>query len=162
MTHVEEVAKPHLPMALLAQRHRGLGCLLLLPPPTRNVAQGFLPGASGRPALKKRKSLDSALPERSGLESFCSASFAHGTAHTEAQRLGLLVSPSPLCHRAIWTRSHFRRRAAWGVRQGLHKLCWKSEFARQSSSSCLCALVQVEPWADVAEQKLSSLVHSGC
>ena len=32
------VAQPHLPMALLAQRHRDWGCLLVLPPPTSNVA----------------------------------------------------------------------------------------------------------------------------
>ena len=32
------VAQPHLPMALLAQRHRDWGCLLVLPPQTSNVA----------------------------------------------------------------------------------------------------------------------------
>jgi len=32
------VAQPHLPMALLAQRHRDCGCLLVLPPQTSNVA----------------------------------------------------------------------------------------------------------------------------
>jgi len=32
------VAQRHLPMALLAQRHRDWGCLLVLPPPTSNVA----------------------------------------------------------------------------------------------------------------------------
>jgi len=32
------VAQPHLPMALLTQRHRDWGCLLLLPPQTSNVA----------------------------------------------------------------------------------------------------------------------------
>jgi len=30
-------AQPHLPMALLAQRHRDWGCLLVLPPQTSNV-----------------------------------------------------------------------------------------------------------------------------
>jgi len=33
----EDVAKPDLPMALLAQRHRDWGCLLVLPPQTSNV-----------------------------------------------------------------------------------------------------------------------------
>ena len=32
------VAQPHLPMALLAQRHRDWGCLLVLSPQTSNVA----------------------------------------------------------------------------------------------------------------------------
>ena len=32
------VDQPHLPMALLAQRHRDWGCLLVLPPPTSNDA----------------------------------------------------------------------------------------------------------------------------
>jgi len=32
------VAQPHLPMALLAQRHRDWGCLLVLQPQTSNVS----------------------------------------------------------------------------------------------------------------------------
>jgi len=32
------VAQPHLPMALLAQRHRDWGCLLVLPPQTSNIS----------------------------------------------------------------------------------------------------------------------------
>ena len=32
------VAQPHLPMAVLAQRHREWGCLLVLPPQTSNIA----------------------------------------------------------------------------------------------------------------------------
>ena len=32
------IAQPHLPMALLAQRHRDWGCLLVLSPQTSNVA----------------------------------------------------------------------------------------------------------------------------
>jgi len=34
------VAQPHLHMALLAQRHRDWGCLLVLPPQTSNVPRG--------------------------------------------------------------------------------------------------------------------------
>ena len=34
------VAQPHLPMALLAQRHRDWGCLLVLPPQTSSVCSG--------------------------------------------------------------------------------------------------------------------------
>jgi len=36
-------------------------------------------------------SADSSQPERASLESCCSASYAHGTARTEAQRLGLIA-----------------------------------------------------------------------
>jgi len=46
------VAQPHLPMALLAQKRRHWGCLLVLPPQTRNIPRGFLPGASCIPAPK--------------------------------------------------------------------------------------------------------------
>ena len=46
-------------------------------------------------ALKMRTSADSSLPERASLESCCSASSVHGTARTEAQRLGLLSCIAP-------------------------------------------------------------------
>ena len=78
-------------MALLAQRHRDWGCFLVLPPPTSNVALGDVKGAYSSPALKMRTSVDSSQAERASLESCCSASSAHGTARTEAQRLGLLA-----------------------------------------------------------------------
>jgi len=35
------VAQPHLPTALLAQRHRDCGCLLVLPPQTSKVSGGW-------------------------------------------------------------------------------------------------------------------------
>ena len=35
------VAQPHVPMALLAQRHRDWGCLLVLQPQTSNVTWGW-------------------------------------------------------------------------------------------------------------------------
>ena len=47
-------------------------------------------GASGSPAPKMRTSADSSQPERGSMESCCSASSAHGTAHTETHRLGML------------------------------------------------------------------------
>jgi len=150
------VAQPHVPMALLAQRHRDWACLLVLPPQTSNVSSEFgspcqarfaalllkcerllvggrrrgypgklflslilqrhcshrgtetgaaclschlklhkylcrsVAGATGSPALKVRTSADSLQPERASLEGCCSASSAHGTARTEAQRLGQL------------------------------------------------------------------------
>ena len=52
-------------------------------------------GTSGSPALKKQTSADSSQAETASLESCCSASSAHGTARTEAQRLGLLACLTP-------------------------------------------------------------------
>ena len=86
------VAQPHVPMAGLAQRHRDWDCLLVLLPQTSEVAWewgGSLPGSFRSPALKMRMSADSWQPEGARLESCCSASSAHGTARTKAQRLGL-------------------------------------------------------------------------
>ena len=88
------VAQPHLPMALLAQRHRDWGCLLVLPPQTSNVHwkwEVFLPGSFPSPAPTMRTSADSWQPEGASQESCCSASSAHGTVRTEAQRMGLLA-----------------------------------------------------------------------
>jgi len=88
------VAQPHMPMALLAQRHRDWGCLLVLPPQCYIVSWEWglsMPGASGSASTKMRTTADSSQPEISSLESCCSASSAHGTARTEAQRLGLLA-----------------------------------------------------------------------
>jgi len=78
-------------MALLAQRHRDWGCLLVLPPQTSKVASRSITGVSGSPAPKIQTSVDSSQPETASWQSCCSASPAHGTARTEAQRLGLLA-----------------------------------------------------------------------
>jgi len=43
------VAQPHLPMALLAQRHRDWGCLLVLPPQTSNVTLSIRAGGPQQP-----------------------------------------------------------------------------------------------------------------
>jgi len=85
------VPHPHLHMALLAKRHRDWGCLLVLPPQTSNVVLQSVHGAVNSPAPKMRTSADSSQAERASLESCCSASSAHATARTEAQRLGLLA-----------------------------------------------------------------------
>jgi len=42
-------AQPHLPMALLAQRHRDWGCLLVLTPQNYNVALGVHDGRLQEP-----------------------------------------------------------------------------------------------------------------
>jgi len=43
------VAQPHLPMALLAQRHRDWGCLLVLPPQTPIMSLGVRGGRLRQP-----------------------------------------------------------------------------------------------------------------
>jgi len=63
------VAQPHLPMALLAQRHRDWGCLLVLPFKLQTYIWGSVPDATGSPALNKRVSADSSQPERASLKS---------------------------------------------------------------------------------------------
>jgi len=92
------VAQPHLPMELLAQRHRNRSCLLVLPSQTSNVSWVWkiaLPGSFRSPAPNTQTSADSWQPEGASLESCCSVSSAHGTARTEAQRLGLLACLAP-------------------------------------------------------------------
>ena len=77
------VAQPHLPTALLAQRHRDWDCLLVLPPQTTNAAwewEEFLPGFFLSSAPKMRTSAYSWQPEGASMQSCCSASSAHGTA----------------------------------------------------------------------------------
>ena len=88
------VAQPHLPMALLAQRHRDWGCLLVLPPQTSSGTWErlvCLPDYFHSAAPKMRTCADSLQPEGAILESCCSASSAHGTARTQAQRQGLVT-----------------------------------------------------------------------
>jgi len=90
----KSVAQPHVLMALLAQRHRDWGCLLVLPPQNSHVVWergGSLPGSFHSPPPKMRTSADSSEAEGARLESCCSASCAHGTARTGAERLGLLA-----------------------------------------------------------------------
>ena len=61
------VAQPHVPMALLAQRHRDWGCLLVLPPQTSNLNFGFSEGGLRQPCSEIRTSADSSQAERSSL-----------------------------------------------------------------------------------------------
>jgi len=67
--------------------------------------------SSGSPALKMQTSADSSQPEEASLKSCCSASSAHGTARTEAQRLGLL---------AFLATSNFKRSHGMGVVRARH------------------------------------------
>jgi len=49
------VAQPHLPMALLAQRHIDWGCFLVLPPLTSNVGFGVSAGGLRQPCSENEK-----------------------------------------------------------------------------------------------------------
>ena len=91
--------------------HRGtetgsdcLSCHLKLP--TKPGNGSIILGASSSPAAKTETSADSLQPERASLNSCCSASSAHGTARTEAQRLGLL---------ACLATSNFKGSLRWSV-----------------------------------------------
>jgi len=85
------VAQPHLLMALLSQRHRDWVSLLNLPPQIAKYLRKSLHCSCHSYTLKMRTSSDSSQPERASLESCCSGSSAHGTARTEARRLGLMA-----------------------------------------------------------------------
>ena len=62
-----------------------------------------LPGSFRSPAPKVRTSADSWQAEGASLESCCSDSSAHGTARTEAQRLGLLAClATPKFKSSLW------------------------------------------------------------
>jgi len=78
-------------MALLAQRHRDCGCLLVLPPQTFNILRRSVVDALCSPALKMRTSADSWQREVDRMQSCCSASSTNGTARSEEQRRGLLA-----------------------------------------------------------------------
>jgi len=88
------------------------------------------------PALKMRMSADSSQAERSSLESCCSASSAHGTACTEAQRLGLLACLAP---------SNFKRSFGGMCRAPLSILlrkCERLQIARSQKELAWKAVAQ--------------------
>jgi len=129
----------HLHMALLAQRHRHWGHLLLLPPQNSNVDFVVRAGVLWHPTLKMRTSADRWQAERASLESCCSASYAHGTACTEAQRLGLLT---------CLANSNFKRSFGGPCRGPPVALLRKCERLQIAHS-------QTEPaWKDVAQPHL--------
>ena len=79
--------------------------MLILPLETSNRMLGMvvsLPGSYHSPAPKARTSADSWQAEGARLESCCSASSAHGTAHTDAQRLGCLLVLPPQTAKLAW------------------------------------------------------------
>ena len=95
--------------------------MLLLTLQTSNVTWewgGSVAVASDSPAPKMRTSADSSQAKRASLESCCSASSAHCTARTEAQRLGLL---------ACLDTSNFKRRFGSLCRASLAALLPKCE-----------------------------------
>jgi len=74
-----------------AQRLGMLACLATSDFKCSLVKGAYLPSAFRSADMKMRTSADSWQPEGASLESCCSASSAHGTARTEAQRMGLLA-----------------------------------------------------------------------
>jgi len=82
-------------MALLAQRHGDWGCLIVLHLKHKTYFWGSVPSACGRRAPNMRTSAISSQPEGASLEIGFLASYAHGTAGTEAKRVGLLAGLSP-------------------------------------------------------------------
>ena len=61
-----------------------------------------LPDSYHSPAAKVRTSADRWQPEVAILESSCSASSAHGTVRTEAQRMGLQLFLPPQTSNVAW------------------------------------------------------------
>jgi len=78
----------------------------------------FVPGAFCSATPKMRTSAESLHPEKASMESCCSGSSAHGTARTEAQKLGLL---------ACLALSNFKRSLADPCRGPPTALLWKCE-----------------------------------
>ena len=74
--------------------HRGTetgAACLSCPLKLQTYLRWSMPGVFGSPVPKMRTSTDSSQAERPSLGSCCSASSAHGTARTEAKRLGMLA-----------------------------------------------------------------------
>jgi len=95
-----------------------------------------MPGASGSPTTKMRTSANSSHPERAILESCCSASSAHGTAHTEAQRLGLLACLASSKFKCSFWGSCSRSPAA------LLRKCERLQIARRQKELAWKAVAQ--------------------
>ena len=83
------------PMALLAQRHRDWGCLLVLPPQTSHVAWewgGSLPGSFAAVHRECKRLQIAGMQKGIAWKAVAQTHLpAHGTARTETQRLGLLA-----------------------------------------------------------------------
>ena len=119
--------------------HRGtetgatcLSCHLKL----QTYMRASMPGASSSPAAKTQTSADSWQPEGASLERCCSASSAHGTARTEAQRLALL---------ACLDTSNFKR-SLWGPCQetpeALLRKCERLQIAGRQKGLAWKAVAQ--------------------
>jgi len=76
------VAQPHLPMVLLAQRHRDWGCFLVLPPQASNVALAVRAEDLRQPCSQSANVCRDLASVKASLQSCCSASSAHRTART--------------------------------------------------------------------------------
>jgi len=112
-----------------------------------------VPGVSCNPAPKMRTFADSSQAEIASLESCCSASSAHGTARTEAQRLELL---------ACLAESNFQRSFGGPYRAHLAALlpkCERLQVARRQKELAWKAVAQPHlPMALLAQTHR----HGGC
>jgi len=128
-----------------AQCLRVLACLATYNFPC--VLRGSVPGAPSSPAPKIRMSAERSQPEKARLESCCSASSAHGTARTEAQRLGLL---------ACLATSNFQRRLGcpWLLPPlALHRKCKRLQVALSQKGLAYKAILQPHLPNALLEQK---------
>jgi len=97
---------------------------------------GSVQGTLSSPALKMRTSADSSKTESASLERCCSTSSAHGTARTEAQRMGLLACLAP---------SNFKRILAGACRAppaALLRKCESLHIARSQKELAWKAVAQ--------------------
>ena len=123
-------------MARFAQRQRDWGCFLVLQPQTSKVNLRLRAEGLSQPFSKMRTSADSSQAEKAGLESCCSTSSAHGTARTEAQRLGLLACLVP---------SNFKHSLGcpcWVLVAALLRKCEHLQIARRQKELAWKAVAQ--------------------
>ena len=133
---------------------------------------GSVPRAARSPAPKMRKSADSWQAEGASLESCCSASSAHGTARTEAQRLGLLAClVTTKCKRSLGMgdacqapfTALLRRSESLQIGGSQKELAWKALAQSHLPMALLAQSHRVELLACLATSNFKrSLGMGGC
>ena len=97
---------------------------------------GSVKDISSSLAPRMRKSAHSSHAERASMESCCSASSAHGTAHTEARRLGLLA-----CLTTVNVQHNFGG-SCLAPQGALHRKCKRLQIARRQKDLAWTAVAQ--------------------
>jgi len=155
------VAQGHVPMALLTQRHRDWGCFLVLPPQTSDVGlkieAGTMPVSYRSPAPKMRTSADCCQAEEAILESCCSASSAHGTARTEAQRLSLFSCLATLNFKCSLRMGGGSCQASSVIPSTKMRTCANSWEAERASLGSCCSASSAHGTARTEAQRLGLL-----